>query len=243
MNSLFLFLLVSLLSTFVIQQSASRFKEDHDNVKTLSYPTSAREIVKDLIANWNSPLVYLKNRGYLKTPQMGFEMMLGEKHTDEVMASKDNKKMQRVARSSEEATNDLSYLFRTLFSSSDNSVSDKIKSKLGVPWDMNALKNSVRSEAHKFYDNFYEKRHQQALNSKQGEDNTDIERQVAQLYPSLVITPNKEQEKYIEPSEQDVHKEPKFLNGIAKLLTSRAKPLPLQLKEQKKTVQEDNPAT
>ncbi|EDW60005.1 uncharacterized protein [Drosophila virilis] len=225
-----LFLLISLMSVSVTLQGVIRNDENNGNVKTLNYQSSVKEIVKDLIAAWSSPLVYLKNRGYLSAPEIGFDMLL-----------KDDKLGERKARSNEEETpNDLSHLFRTLFSSSDSNVSDKIKSKLGVPWDMTALKNSVRNEAFKYYEKFYDKRNQQA-SKNQGDGETDIDRQVAQLYPTVVFTPNKEhadeeQKKVIE--EVASHKEPKLINGIAKLLSSRAKPMPLQqLKEQKEQKQ------
>ncbi|XP_064541540.1 uncharacterized protein LOC135430699 [Drosophila montana] len=229
------------MSVSVTLQGVIRDDENNGNVKTLNYQSSVKEIVKDLIAAWSSPLVYLKDRGYLSAPDIGFDMLLGKRQTNEL---KDDKHGERKARSNEEETpNDLSHLFRTLFSSSDvSNVSDKIKTKMGVPWDMNALKNSVRNEAFKYYEKFYDKRNQQA-SKNQGDGETDIDRQVAQLYPSVVFTPNKEhvdeEEKKVIEEVATSHKEPKLVNGIAKLLSSRAKPMPLQQEQQEQQEQKE----
>ncbi|KAH8413602.1 hypothetical protein KR222_001622 [Zaprionus bogoriensis] len=235
---LFYCLLMTLLATCVLARSTAKQEEQDPkgNVKTLSYTDSVKEIVKDLIDSWNSPLVYLKKRGYLNPVFIALNMM-----HDEPEAKDPNKEIMRIARSFYEETSstaDLNNLFRNLFSSAnDNSVSDKIKSKLGVAWDMDKLKTSVRNEAHKYYEKYYDKRNEQQSNRPVIED---IDKQVAQLYPSVIPSASSEhaeQEEHGKELPQPVtgslatspgEKDTKFLNGIAKLLTNRkAKPLAL----------------
>ncbi|EDW08497.1 uncharacterized protein LOC6578654 [Drosophila mojavensis] len=263
MNSFLLILMISLMSVRLTLQAA--IKDDpkgivnskNDNVKTLDYKNSVQEIVKDLISTWTSPLVYLKNRGYLRGPQIGFDMLLSNDMND----SKDVKKnVERVARSSaddEETPNDLGHLFRTLFSTSDDvDVSNQIKSKMGVPWDMKALKTTVRNEVSRFYEKFYDKHNKQAVSKEDGEIETEIDREVAHLYPS-VVDGEKEKESANE-KEKDTEKEkkaissvktalkqPKVSQGLAKLLTVRVKPLvqQQQQQEQLKEQKAPNPST
>lgn len=245
MNSFLLLLMISLIGVPVTLQAA--IKDDlkgivnskNDNVRALDYKNSVQEIVKDLISTWTSPLVYLKNRGYLRGPQIGFDMLMSNDMND----SKDDKKnVERVARSSSDdvdTPNDLSHLFRTLFSTSDDaSVSDQIKSKMGVPWDMNALKTTVRNEVSRFYEKFYDKHSKQTVNKEDGEIETEIDREVAHLYPSLVdgdkekaSANEKEKEKKAISSVKIALKQPKLNKGLAKLLTVRVKPL-LQQQQQ-----------
>ncbi|TDG47765.1 hypothetical protein AWZ03_005909 [Drosophila navojoa] len=247
MNTFSLILMISLMSVPLTLQAAikddpkSVVNSKNDNVKALDYKNSVQEIVKDLIGTWTSPLVYLKNRGYLRGPQIGFDMLMSNDMND----SKDDKKnVERVSRSSaddEDTPNDLGHLFRTLFSTSDDgNVSDQIKSKMGVPWDMNALKTTVRNEVSRFYEKFYDKHSKQTVN-KDSEIDTEIDREVAHLYPSLVDgekeqesinEKEKEKEKKAISSVKTVLKQPKLSNGLAKILTARVKPLVQQQQQQ-----------
>lgn len=195
-------------------------KEKEASVKKLSYPESVKEIVKDLIASWNSPLVYLKKRGYITPVGAALNNLLQR------IDSK-NTARERQIRSNDETNSpgDLANLFRTLFSDNDKTASDKIKTKLGVAWDMDKLKTSVRNEAQKFYDEYFNRP------SLRTDSNTPlaINKQVAQLYPSLVSNPSntEEEEHNKDMSRPMVQKETKFLNGIAKLLSNRDKLKPL----------------
>lgn len=216
--------------------------EDTSNghVKTLKYQNSVGEIVKDLITSWNSPILYLKNRGYLTEPRIDFDMFRKDVGKEE---SKDAQKPRRMAGSSEhESTNDLGHLFRSLFSSNDKSISDNINSRLGVAWDMDKLKTSVHNEAHKFYEAFSNKRNDQVPIKQELEENTDIDKPAAELYPSVIPNPSNdhtEKEERKESFEPTPYKETKLLNGIAKLLTNRE----LKGKARQKKVVGENPRT
>ncbi|KAI8040169.1 hypothetical protein M5D96_007599 [Drosophila gunungcola] len=152
------------------------------NLKVVKYEDSVDTIVKDLIDNWQSPFVYLKSRGYLpkNLPDLDFQQLQGnlvselslkdldalnkdskrEVETENVLKT-DEKLDQRAARSLEDPKElDLKRMFQSLFSSNDKNASEEIKSKLGVSWDMNALKSSARLGAKKFLDKFNSKRNQ-----------------------------------------------------------------------------------
>lgn len=211
-----IFLILFAGCTILHSSAMAEEKENEASVKKLNYPESVREIVKDLIASWNSPLVYLKKRGYISPVSAAINLL-----------QRSDSARERQTRSNDENSNtgDLGNLFRTLFSDNDKTASDKIKTKLGVAWDMDKLKTTVRNEAQKFYDEYFNKR----------DFRTDsnipmvINKQVAQLYPSLVSNPSntEEEEHNKDISRPMVQKETKFLNGIAKLLSSRDKLKPL----------------
>lgn len=195
-------------------------EERETSVKKLNYPESVKEIVKDLIASWNSPLVYLKKRGYISPVAVEFK----DSDNFELLTKSVKKRQTRTTNEDTGNPGDLNNLFRTLFSGSDKNASDQIKTKLGVAWDMDKLKTTVRNEAQKFYDEYYN-RHDMRTDS-----NTPvaINKQVAQLYPSLVSSPSNdhtegEEEHHKDMSRPLVQRESKFLNGIAKLLTNRDK--------------------
>ncbi|KAL7738693.1 hypothetical protein ACLKA6_006978 [Drosophila palustris] len=219
------FIFNTLVFIALLGACASKPIEEPSNgpIKTLKYRSSVGEIVNDLISNWNSPIWYLRNRGYFRAPQIDFGMF----RKQESEPSNNSEKSKRMAVSNEsESPNDLSHLFRSLFSTNDNSISDKIRSKLGVAWDMDKLKTSVSNEAHKFFEKFYNKRNEQLPKGQQLEGgDLEIDKQVAQLYPSVLTQPSNDQhtekEEKKESFEPTLHKETKFLNGIAKLLTNR----------------------
>lgn len=253
MNSFLLFLMISLISVpFTLQTTIkadlkSNANSNDGNVKALDYRNSVEEIVKDLMEVWTSPLVYLRDRGYLRTPNVGFMLM-----SNGINDSKDDKKNgERATRRSDKednTPNDLKYLFRSLFSTSnDINVSDKIKSKT---WDMNVLKSTVRNEASKFYEKFYDRYNGQTAKTDKKVE-TDTDREVAQISTSLVASEKAkrkeiEKEKTSTSSVKVAHKQPQsqlqLSDGIAQILTAWAKPLQQQskqLKEQKET----NPST
>ncbi|XP_034109921.1 uncharacterized protein LOC117571724 [Drosophila albomicans] len=229
-------LFIALLGVCASLPSGNQVEKNNKNVKTLKYQSSVKEIVKDLITNWNSPIVYLRNRGYLKAPQIDFDMFRKDL----------GKKAKRMSGTNENG-NDLGEMFRSLFASSDIAgISDKIKSKLGVGWDMDKLKTSVRNEASKFYEQFYNKRSQQVSNGQQVEESADIDKQVAQLYPSVIPSASNQQTEKDEKKESlepAVHKEAKFLSGIAKLLTNRELMGKVKSQESKKPLTAEHPKT
>ncbi|KAH8299398.1 hypothetical protein KR044_000999, partial [Drosophila immigrans] len=219
-------LLTALLRAYASMHSENLEEKSNGKVKTLKYQSSVKEIVKDLITNWNSPIVYLRNRGYLKAPQIDLDMFRKDVGKEVSKEQGEAKKSKRMSGNNEyEGGNDLGHLFRSLFASSDIAgISDKIKSKLGVGWDMDKLKTSVRNEASKFYEEFYNKRSQQVSRGQTVEEGGDIDKQVAQLYPSVIPSASSEQvenEEKKQSVETAAHKEAKFLSGIAKLLTNR----------------------
>jgi len=242
--------LIALLGVCSAKPSGTVEETANGPVKTLNYRSSVGEIVKDLISNWNSPIWYLRNRGYFTAPQIDFGLFRKDVGKEESKESNNGEKSKRMAGTNEyESTNDLSHLFRSLFSSNDNSISDKIKSKLGVAWDMDKLKSSVSNEAHKFFEKFYNKRNQEVPKGHQLEGNTDIDKQVAQLYPSVIPNPSNDHTEKEEKKESfepmTAQKETKFLNGIAKLLTNKelmgkVKPLinPVQGQDSKQSLVE-----
>lgn len=219
MNFSFACIIFLLFAECTVLHCTAMAEEKEASVKKLSYPESVKEIVKDLIASWNSPLVYLKKRGYITPVGAALNLLqrMDSKHTAR----------ERQIRSNDEnnSPGDLANLFRTLFSDNDKTASDKIKTKLGVGWDMDKLKTTVRNEAQKFYDEYFNRP------SLRSDSNTPlaINKQVAQLYPSLVSSPSntEEEEHNKDMSRPMVQKETKFLNGIAKLLSSRDKLKPL----------------
>ncbi|KAH8369609.1 hypothetical protein KR093_000290, partial [Drosophila rubida] len=195
------------------------------NVKTLKLQSSVKEIVKDLITNWNSPIVYLRNRGYLKAPRIDFDMFRKDVYKVSKQEGEAKKTKRRTRHTDDGVDNDIGLMFRSFFASNDNAdISNKIKSKLGVAWDMDKLKTSVQNEASKFYQKYYNKRNHQAhSNGHSMEEGGDIDRQVAQLYPSVIPSASNEQtekEEKKEPLQPVSQKDARFLSGIAKLLTN-----------------------
>lgn len=223
MNFSFVCVFIVLFAQCTISRCLAKTVEEDEEreatVKKLNYPDSVKEIVKDLIASWNSPLVYLKKRGYISPVAAAFK----DSESSELLMNSVKKRQTRTTNEDTGSSGDLNNLFRTLFSGSDKNASDQIKTKLGVAWDMDKLKTTVRNEAQKFYDEYYN-RHDMRTDS-----NTPvaINKQVAQLYPSLVSSPTndhtEEEEHHKDMSRPMVQRESKFLNGIAKLLTSRDK--------------------
>ncbi|XP_017010357.2 uncharacterized protein [Drosophila takahashii] len=191
------------------------------NVKVIKYGNSVDTIVKDLIDNWQSPLVYLKSRGYLPkdlqiAPELDFQQMQGNLSPDLPLLNKDSKReieeeKSVKARSLQDPKDlDLKRMFQTLFSSNDKGASEEIQSKLGVSWDMNALKSSARLGAKKYLEKFNSKRNQGISVSLWPNEAPDAPPSSfsAQIIPQI-------SEKSNEPGG---YSKPNFLNGVAKIL-------------------------
>ncbi|XP_017070377.2 uncharacterized protein LOC108107378 [Drosophila eugracilis] len=198
------------------------------NLKVVKYKNSVDTIVKDLIDNWQSPLVYLKSRGYLPkdlqdAPELDFQQLQENlvpelSLIDLVGLNKDSKREietknkvftdQRSARSPQGPKEmDLKRMFHSLFSSNDKSASEEIKSKLGVSWDMNALKSSARLGAKKYLEKFNSKRNQGL--SLLTNDAPSV---------SFSTLPHNVGKKSKESVEKPVYNKPNFLKGVAKIL-------------------------
>ncbi|XP_017125545.1 uncharacterized protein LOC108144896 [Drosophila elegans] len=203
------------------------------NLKVVKYEDSVDTIVKDLIDNWQSPFVYLKSRGYLPKdlPDLDFQQLQGnldpelslkdldafnkdskrEVETKKVLKT-DEEVDQRAARSLEDPKElDLKRMFQSLFSSNDKNASEEIKSKLGVTWDMNALKSSARLGAKQFLDKFNSKRNQ-------------MEKLVLNEAPDevhqLMIPPHALENKSNETMEKSSYYKSNFPKGVAKILSN-----------------------
>ncbi|EDW74363.1 uncharacterized protein Dwil_GK19408 [Drosophila willistoni] len=133
----------------------------------------------------------------------------------------DANKFKRANRSFEDKESiELKNMFQTLFSTNDNTISDEIKTKLNVPWDMNALKFSARDEANKYFEKFCNKRNENAFN-KAAESDLSLQEQVAQLYPSVLESKNMHWgRKYNDLEDSSPYKKPDYLTNIAKMLSS-----------------------
>ncbi|XP_068147168.1 uncharacterized protein [Drosophila tropicalis] len=130
----------------------------------------------------------------------------------------DSNKFKRANRSFE--NKELKNMFQTLFSTNDNTISDEIKTKLDVPWDMNALKFSARNEANKYFEKFCNKRNENVSN-KAAETDLSIQEQVAQLYPSVLESKNMRwDQKHNDLVDSSAYKKPDYLKDIAKMLGS-----------------------
>ncbi|XP_030387870.1 uncharacterized protein LOC115634352 [Scaptodrosophila lebanonensis] len=207
-----------------------RLETDGRRVKVLGYKNCVNEIVNDLIDNWLSPVVYLKSRGYLpKELETGLHVNIEglqkcELHSKETQRIANSKKRLlklrrlRAMRSADnEKSTEMKNMFRELFSSKSD-ISDEIRSKLGVSWDMNALKSSAHKEAKKFYDKYFNKPNEE-INQPSCMDPKMLDQQVSQFYPSVGGNGNvSKSKKTIEPSSI---KKPHYLNGVAKILGHR----------------------
>ncbi|XP_016972360.1 uncharacterized protein LOC108039786 [Drosophila rhopaloa] len=211
------------------------------NLKVVKYENSVDTIVKDLVDNWQSPLVYLKSRGYLpkdlqNAPELDFQQLQGNLVPDlpikDLFAfNKDSKRDvelknevktidQRAARSLDDPKElDLKRMFQSLFSSNDKAASEEIKSKLGVSWDMNALKSSARLGAKKFLDKFNSKRNQVenvVLNeAKDAAVSYEGAHKLEVLVPSHIL-----EKKSNESMDKSAYNKPNFLKGVAKILSN-----------------------
>lgn len=234
-----------------------------DTFKVVKYENSVDTIVKDLIGNWQSPIVYLKSRGYLPkdmqdAPEMDLEQLQGNSDLEmpikesnkgymefkrqaaegvqekgpEIQAKIPESKIQEVApktavvkeekllnfdslrpaRSFEHMDNiELKQMFHNLFSTNDENVSNEIKSKLDVTWDMDSLKNSARQGAKKYLDKFNSKRAQEASLLYNDPVDISVSKEVSQNYPSLVPS------KLTRKSNFNL---PNYFKGVAKIMGS-----------------------
>ncbi|EDV57051.1 uncharacterized protein Dere_GG19904 [Drosophila erecta] len=208
------------------------------NLKVVKYENSVDTIVRDLIANWQSPLDYLKNRGYLPkdAPEMDFQQLqgrlvpelslkdLGELNKDSKREA-DTKSTEnaaehmdpRAVRSPQQPKDlELKRMFQTLFSSSDKTASEEIQSKLGVSWDMNALKTSARLGAKKYLEKFNSKRNQGfsllPIESMDG----SLTNEASLNFSSLV--PHMWEKKSNDSTAKSPANKPNFLKGVARIL-------------------------
>ncbi|KAH8350271.1 hypothetical protein KR067_010801 [Drosophila pandora] len=234
-----------------------------DNLKVVKYENSVDTIVKDLIGSWQSPIVYLKSRGYLPkdmqdAPEMDFEQLQGNLDLDmqikepnkdfmefkrqaagnvqakgpEIQAKIPESKIQEVApktaavkeaklldfdgqrptRSFENMEDiELKKMFHNLFSTNDENVSNEIKSKLDVTWDMDSLKHSARQGAKKYLDKFNSKRAQEGSLLYSDPVDIAVSKEVSQNYPSLVPS------KLTRKSNFNM---PNYFKGVAKIMGS-----------------------
>jgi len=207
------------------------------NLKVVKYENSVDTIVKDLIDNWQSPLVYLKGRGYLPkelqiAPELDFQQLqvnsgpelsinellrLNKESKREVEAKNkvnaDGKLDDRSARSLHDPKDlELKRMFQTLFSTNDQAASEEIQSKLGVSWDMNALKSSARLGAKKYLEKFNSKRNQGiSLLANEAPDASNSGE--ASIIPAHILD-----KKSNEAVEKFGYNRPNYLNGVAKIL-------------------------
>ncbi|KAH8401473.1 hypothetical protein KR009_005742 [Drosophila setifemur] len=212
------------------------------SLKVVNYEDSVGTIVNDLIGSWQSPIVYLKSRGYLPkelqdAPELDFEQVQGnfnqelsqkelvsenkecKRQTENTrkdsavakyddLADSKNKRATPVYASRKDI--ELKQMFKNLFSSNDENASNAIKTKLDVPWDLNALKSSARQGAKKYLEKFNNKRNEEgSLFLGEGIDADSAE--VSKDYPNIL--PSKW-------SNNDKYNKPNFFNGVAKILSS-----------------------
>ncbi|KAH8346418.1 hypothetical protein KR084_012988 [Drosophila pseudotakahashii] len=198
-------------------------------VKVVKYENSVDTIVKDLIDNWQSPLVYLKSRGYLPkdlqtAPELDFQQLQGNLVPDLPLLrlNKDSKReieeeKNVKARSLQDPKElDLKRMFQTLFSSNDKGASEEIQSKLGVSWDMNALKSSARLGAKKYLEKFNSKRNQGMSMSFWPSESSDapISGEASPSFSAPMLPHILEKKS----NESGGYSKPNFLNGVAKIL-------------------------
>lgn len=210
------------------------------NLKVVKYENSVDTIVKNLIDNWQSPLVYLKSRGYLPkdAPEMDFQQLQGNLDpelslNDLVELNKDSKREAetksqdnsigqidpRAVRSLQDPKDlELKKMFQTLFSSNDKTASEQIKSKLGVSWDMNALKTSARLGAKKYLEKFNNKRNKgMSLLPIESSDGT-LTNEASLNFSSLI--PHALEKKSNDSVRKTTISKPSFLKGVAKILSN-----------------------
>ncbi|XP_043642564.1 uncharacterized protein LOC122612796 [Drosophila teissieri] len=224
--------MISLILYMLIFYSATAER----NLKVVKYENSVDTIVRDLIDNWQSPLVYLKSRGYLPkdAPEMDFQQLQGNSVPelslkDLVELNKDSKREAetksqekpaeqmdpRAVRSLQEPKDlELKRMFQTLFSSSDKAASEEIQSKLGVSWDMNALKSSARLGAKKYFEKFNSKRNQGLTESLDGSLTNEASLNFSSLVPHIL-----EKKSNDSMAKSPVNK-PNFLKGVARILSN-----------------------
>ncbi|EDW92584.1 uncharacterized protein LOC6532096 [Drosophila yakuba] len=206
------------------------------NLKVVKYENSVDTIVRDLIDNWQSPLVYLKSRGYLPkdAPEMDFQQLQGNSVPelplkDLIELNKDSKREAetksqgnpveqmdpRAVRSLQDPKDlELKRMFQTLFSSSDKTASEEIQSKLGVSWDMNALKSSARLGAKKYLEKYNNKRNQGLTESQDGSLTNVASLNFSSLIPHIL-----EKKSNDSMAKSSVNK-PTFLKGVARILSN-----------------------
>ncbi|XP_002043108.2 uncharacterized protein LOC6618860 [Drosophila sechellia] len=210
------------------------------NIKVVKYENSADTIVKDLIDNWQSPLVYLKSRGYLPkdAPEMDFQQLQGNLDpessiNDLVELNKDSKRQTeaksqdnsigqmdpRAVRSLQDPKDlELKKIFQTLFSSNDKTACEEIKSKLGVSWDMNSLKTSARMGAKKYLEKFNSKRNKgMSLLPIESSDGT-LTNDAFSNFSSFI--PHALEKKSNDSVRKTTISKPTFLKGVAKILSN-----------------------
>ncbi|XP_022227727.2 uncharacterized protein LOC111077675 [Drosophila obscura] len=231
--------MISYISYFLIFYTATA-----DNLKVLNYQNSAKTIVQDLIDNWQSPIGYLESRGYLPKdlqyapdlnvdnaqnnapqdlPQNEISKKQFQESASEAEAKAENDRLVRSF--DKQNSDDVKKMFRRLFSSeNDDTISDELKSKLDVSWDMNQLRATARREAEKCYEKFCKKRTQNDATHPTVTDeqfDSDIDAEIAQLYPS-VLPKKKNNVKKKEVMAATPHKKPyQLAKGFGKILCNR----------------------
>ncbi|XP_017061969.1 uncharacterized protein LOC108101906 [Drosophila ficusphila] len=207
------------------------------NLKVVKYEDSVDTIVKDLIDNWQSPLVYLKSRGYLpkdlqNSPELDFQQLQGnlipnfslkdsKREVESTAEAKANSKSdQRDVRSAQDLKElELKRMFQSLFSSNDISASEEIKSKLGVSWDMNALKSSARLGAKKYFEKLNNKRNQAVSFLPNETPSSPVSGEVFQnFHAPISLNLEKKDNETIEKASYDT--KPSYLKGVAKILSN-----------------------
>jgi len=103
-------------------------------------------------------------------------------------------------------------MFQTLFSTNDQAASEEIQSKLGVSWDMNALKSSARLGAKKYLEKFNSKRNQGISLLANEAPDAPISGE-ASIIPTHILD-----KKSNEAVEKSGYNRPNYLNGVAKIL-------------------------
>ncbi|XP_034652648.1 uncharacterized protein LOC117891337 [Drosophila subobscura] len=219
--------MISYILHFIIFYTATA-----DNLKVLNYQNSAETIVQDLIDNWQSPIGYLESRGYLPNVLQYAPKLNFDRETDPVEAKTGNAIKEndsavtdndRLVRSFDEPNSDeMKNMFRRLFSSKkDDTISDEIKSKLDVSWDMNQLVSTALKEAEKCHEKFSMKLTQNAeidpIVTNEPFD-SDIDAEIAQLYPSVLSKKDDVKKKEVKASSP--YKKPyhHLVKGFGKIL-------------------------
>ncbi|XP_017024580.1 uncharacterized protein [Drosophila kikkawai] len=186
------------------------------NSKAGNYHTPVKGIVNDLIENWEPPFAYLKSRGYLaedlpSAPELqDFQQQLQENSDQELPLEKDSKRnlgkkkkcdSRNVRLSDEPKDMNLKDMFRDLFSSKKSSVSEDLKAKLNVDWDMNALKYSAQESAKK-----YVKGYKAPVEQADQDEETILKKPRAQV--NLLKKPSAQDLHFKEPQAQELLLQP-----------------------------------
>ncbi|KAH8269601.1 hypothetical protein KR018_010029, partial [Drosophila ironensis] len=181
-----------------------------DNVKVVKYENSVNTIVNDLIGNWESPIDYLKNRGYLPkdmqdAPDLDLEMLEGNMNQEMAVKESDEKnkdyKRQAEPKSKETpvakkaATSELKKSERGVQEKSDVALEDAVQRST------RSYEKAGNSELKEMFQNLFASNDENAL--KELKSKLDVTWDINSLKSSARLGAKKYLEKFNKKRERD----------------------------------------